>query len=109
MSGETNDGSYRYSKVISVVPDIPYTDGVHVSPNPARDYVQINIQSSRNTLAEIAILDQQGKLIKLLKEQVNEGNTLITLPDPGAWPRGMYYVVLKMGDKLFHKKLVIIN
>jgi hypothetical protein len=103
------DGSYRYSKVISIVPDLSFTDGVVISPNPARDYVQINIQSSRNTLAEIAILTQQGKLIKLLKEQVNEGNTIINLPDPGAWPKGMYYVVLKMGDKLFHKKLVVIN
>jgi len=104
-----NDGSYRYSRVISVVPDLTYTDGVVITPNPARDYVQINIQSSRKTLAEIAILNQQGKLIKILKEQVNEGNTIINLPDPGAWPKGMYYVVLKMGDKLIHKKLVVIN
>src|SRR5687767_8453028 len=104
-----NDGSYRYSKVISIVPDLSFTDGVVISPNPARDYVQINIQSSRNTLAEIAILTQQGKLIKLLKEQVSKGNTIINLPDPGAWPKGMYYVILKMGDNIFHKKLVVIN
>ena len=104
-----NDGSYRYSKVISIVPDLSFTDGLVISPNPARDYVQINIQSSRNTLAEIAILTQQGKLIKLIKEQVNEGNTIINMPDPAAWPKGMYYVVLKMGEKIFHKKLVVIN
>lgn len=103
------DGSYRYSKVISIVPELSFTDGVVVSPNPAKDHVQINIQSSRNTLAEIAILTQQGKLIKLLKEQVNKGNTIINLPDPAAWPKGMYYVVLKMGDNIFHKKLVVIN
>ena len=104
-----SDGSYKFSTVITIVPDFAITDGVVLTPNPARDYVQVNIQSSLNSLAEITIINQQGSVIKLFREQVYKGNSIINIPDVATWQKGMYYMILKMGDNVFHKKFVVIE
>jgi len=104
-----SDGSYRYSGVINIVPQLSFTEGVLLTPNPARDYVQVNIQSTGNSLAEITIINQQGRVMKLFKEQVYKGNSIINIPDVATWQKGMYYMILKMGDNVFHKKFVVIQ
>ena len=104
-----SDGSYKFSTVITVVPGLDFSDGVVLTPNPARDYVQVNIQSSQNSLAEITIINQQGRVIKLFRDQVYKGNSMINIPNVATWQKGMYYMIVKMEDKVFHKKFVVIE
>ena len=104
-----SDGSFRFSTVITIVTALDFTDGVVLTPNPARDYVQVNIQSLQNSLAEITIVNQQGRVMKLFREYVYKGNSIINIPDVATWQKGMYYMIVKMGDNVFHKKLVVIE
>lgn len=104
-----NDGSYRYSKIISILPHLAFNDGFTVSPNPVRDYIQVKIETSVDHIAELTVINQQGKIIKRIKEPVSRGTNIINLPDPAAWQKGMYFLVLKMGNNIFHEKLVLIH
>lgn len=102
-----NDGSVKYSWIISIVTGAANGDGITIYPNPVKEYLQVNIYSSENSTADIAVIDMQGKIMKQLKENLQQGNNVVSLTETSAWQRGMYYVIVKIKDKIYRKKIIV--
>lgn len=103
------DGSYRYSQTAQITPKVPYANSIVITPNPVREYLQLKITSTAEGSADISFFNQQGRLMKQLKEQVLRGMNVISLPDPAAWQKGVYFVMVRMHDNTYTQKMVIVD
>lgn len=71
-----------------------------ISPNPAKDYINIQVQNTQNT--SIQIVDISGKLI--YSSQIISNNHKINTT---KFAKGLYFVKLNSNDEIYTKKLVI--
>jgi len=74
----------------------PSTD-FHIFPNPARDYVSVNIAADTSTDIEVRFIDNKGKT-RVQQKTVGKGNMVFQLYLSDI-PPGIYYVeVIKNGQ-----------
>jgi hypothetical protein len=77
-----------------------------IFPNPASDAITFSIDSKETTMAEISILDVQGKEVKQIKYDLTEtGINQLTL-DVADLADGIYFVRVSNSKGLLYKKLV---
>ncbi len=69
--------------------------GVLVFPNPASDYVMVQLQNNDAATINIQLVDVYGKVIK--NEILNNGNSLRI--DLSSFSTGIYFLVVKEGTK----------
>lgn len=77
-----------------------------ITPNPASDYVTINLNADQNFDANLSILTIDGKLLTSNSIKVNEGTQVRTI-DTTDFPKGFYVVRLESGNAVMTQKLVI--
>jgi len=80
-----------------------------VYPNPATDYINVNLKLKKETLVKIELIDQSGRNIDiLLKEECAKGNH--------KWKfslakeqnlNGIYFLRITEGAKSFVKKIAL--
>ncbi len=90
--------TYKASNDASVNSLLAKETSINMYPNPAQDYVNIEISSEKATLQ---IFDMQGRLVK--QEQINDRNNQINTNDL----QGTYIVKVISGNKLETKKLIV--
>ncbi len=74
------------------------TDGeVSLFPNPASDFVNLDLSNYKSTVEEIKIFNIEGILVK--RELINEGISGIYTADVSGLGNGGYYVVIRSSDK----------
>ena len=101
-----NNGTIKYSEIRTVdIYDI--TGQVTVSPNPARNSATVYINSNINTIAEVFMLDIQGREVKAEKFQLDAGANSFTLNNLDKLPSGTYIIKVVMDDIIIKRKLVI--
>jgi hypothetical protein len=76
-------------------------------PNPTNGMVNIELRNLMNNPSEITILDALGRLIyqNTLDKNSQFLNTLSI--DLNSYPKGLYFVTLKSGDKIGQSKIVL--
>lgn len=74
---------------------------VHVYPNPASDYIMVNLSTDSNESAVITIMDINGRVC--LKNTIISGQPLSVANLAG----GIYFYQIKDTDKTYNGKLII--
>jgi hypothetical protein len=77
-------------------------------PNPAKDYVKIELQTENTAVPDIHIIDLTGKVVrKFDKFQSLEQEVFKTELDISSLNSGVYFVKVIQGDKVYSKKLIV--
>lgn len=79
-------------------------DDLLIYPNPAYNKVTIK-QISNKLISEISLFDSSGKLL-LVKQNMNSNEVELDLKSKSA---GIYFLKIKMADKIIYKKINIAN
>ncbi|MBI5323985.1 MAG: T9SS type A sorting domain-containing protein [Ignavibacteriae bacterium] len=80
-----------------------------ISPNPASDNIDINIESDENTKVEINLFDELGnKIVKLFSGDLIKGISQVELNLPKIG-NGSYYLNIKSDDTQLIQQLMIVR
>ncbi|MDF2193387.1 T9SS type A sorting domain-containing protein [Paraflavitalea sp. CAU 1676] len=101
-----NDGRFEYSRILNVILNIAGIT-IRVAPNPARDYVTINITADRKLPVAIHVVDNLGRLLIIQRTSVDKGDNIIRLNNTNTLQNGNYNVVVTAGDNRSTQKLMI--
>jgi hypothetical protein len=73
---------------------------ISVNPNPFTRIVQINIQSEnkKDNYYILSLIDQKGKILRMLGVSLLEGNNKIDIDKLDDLPAGVYYLDIKNSD-----------
>jgi hypothetical protein len=79
-----------------------------VYPNPASDQLKIDFLSDGNILPDIEVIDLTGKVVLKYEGRVNiEQDIFKAELDISSLQRGVYFVKLKQGERIYSKKLMV--
>ncbi len=78
-----------------------------VFPNPARNYVTLNVNSPVSGNATVRIIDVNGKLIMVNNTRVNTGANTININNISKLKSGSYQVQLIMGNTKLNNTLLL--
>jgi PKD repeat protein len=95
------DGSYEYSKVLVLEKDLKVK--VDVSPNPASNFIHVNINTHTQSPITIKVVNIEGKLMKQITTVVS-ANQL----DIRDLPNGIYFVALYQRNSIIETKKITI-
>lgn len=99
------DGKYTYSAVISV--NKKQRIFMSVSPNPAKERININFASTKEQKAIIELIDMNGKLIYTESFQLHKGDNVYTIQRLRAFGHGSVVVKMTTGNEIHYKKMII--
>ena len=119
ISGITNEIIYYKLKVIAKNGDIKYSNVlvvrrkqtqtlVNIMPNPANNYVNINLYANVSYQAKISLIDNAGRKILVQNEKLNKGYNNISLPLE-KYSEGMYTIVIETPSGKINRRLIIIR
>lgn len=100
-----NDGNYTYSAVISV--NRKQRMCLSVSPNPAKERINISLASTKEQKAVIELVDMNGKLIHTESFQLHKGDNIRTLQGLRAFGHGSVVIKITTGNEIHYKKVII--
>lgn len=84
------DGRVRYSAIATAVLTGGHYFTVVVKPNPVRDRLYMELQSSKKQMAQVVITDMSGKLYRIDRGIKMESVTTRFSCDVAGYPAGMY-------------------
>ena len=90
------DGRFEYSPVRTINNSGNFY--ISVYPNPAKDKLQVQIESDKNTTLQVQVVAQDGKVLISQQWNVNEG-TAIKILNVSALQSGSYFLKMTSGDK----------
>ncbi len=76
---------------------------IKVYPNPARDYINVDIQSTNFKQSDIELFDMQGKLVKKAKLKSKQGNRI----DVSNLNAGAYTYNVSLNGKTISGKIIV--
>ena len=77
-------------------------------PNPASNYVTINLYAEKNIQATITLIDKVGRKVLSQNENLTRGFNNITL-SLDNYSEGVYAVIIKTPAQMVVKQLMIIR
>ncbi len=80
-------------------------ESIRVYPNPAKDYIEVDIEAERFSSSEIELFDMQGRMVKRAKLAGKKGNRI----DVSSLPPGAYTYSVSLNEKAFSGKIIIGN
>jgi endonuclease I len=95
------DGSFTYSEIFSI--HVPMNIRFTVYPNPAKDYVVVQLNNIAQNNATLQLTDLTGRLV--LQQKATSGS-YTQLPVTGL-PAGTYLLTLLNGAERYMQKVVI--
>lgn len=95
-----NDGRFEISAVKSINFKTAYD--VNIWPNPAKDFININLAKSDNELLNIQLTDIAGKVVKSL----SSAQAAIKISTVGI-AKGLYFISIKNNSNSFTQKIII--
>lgn len=102
-----NDGKFTYSNIVAINSKTKANNSFSFYPNPAADFVNINLFSKKDNQITCCIYDLSGKLLLKTFQNANIGNNLIKL-NTSKLNLGTY--ILRITDKdgfIKQQKLII--
>lgn len=106
--GFTNSGKFQYPYIDVHVAEINNLEDIKLYPNPAKDYVTLEINSRSETEVHISVIDMQGKVLYINNSTLNTGTNKreITTTD---FPAGIYIVNIRTNTTLHTLKMAKTN
>lgn len=99
------DGKYTYSAVISV--NRKQRISISVSPNPAKERINISFTSTNEQKAVIELIDMNGKLIHTESFRLHTGDNIRTVQGLQSLVHGSVVVKIITGNEIHYKKVII--
>lgn len=99
-------GVGKYTNTISVSFAIVLKTSLAVAPNPAKDKTTVTIQSTADETVQLKVIDNTGRMIKVLTVNLVKGKNNLTL-DMSDLKAGMYYI--DMTGKSINEKTKLIK
>lgn len=103
------NGQTSTSNIIAVRRDNRKTTVVQIYPNPVRDQLQVSITAATAFIADIYILDGNGKPVEKYTENILAGSNTFVYSETRNLPNGVYYLRLKLGEQLVTQKFSILK
>lgn len=100
------NGTFTYSRQLTVLFELAGV-AVNVAPNPATDFVNINISITKKQPVVVRIVDNVGRMLIEKRTIVEKGDNLIRLDRINALQNGHYTVIVSAGAERITKKLMI--
>ncbi len=106
-----NGGSSTAQVMVIVKPDTsvratPYYLGQNY-PNPSTQGTKINFGIPSRSFVEIVLFDMQGRLIKVLVNELKESGNHVYELNTGNLAKGIYYYTMSSGNYVATKKLMV--
>ena len=99
-------GSYKYSTVIVIRPDIKLKNAVTILTNPVTDKLNIRISAASVTKMDLKIINSIGQIIYRQSEVLVKGDNIFTIKSPAILHKGIYTLQLIMGNEILSTKFV---
>lgn len=101
---DDKDGVVTYSNTISINLNYTAKDFI-LYPNPARDQISLNVNSTGDQKALLIITDISGKAVQQQPVQLYQGNNNISVTLK-ATTKGVYMAELRMADKTLSRSFI---
>ncbi len=103
-----NNGFARYSPILKISCQTSESDAVAIYPNPAKNDLHLQVNTSADNLLQVMVYDFNGKLIYSEKRMIRKGYNNISLDEMAARPSGIYNATVKVGKNIFNHKIIIL-
>ncbi len=91
-----NDGKYTFSEILTVKFKTETTTLMKVYPNPFAENINVRYNASKKGLAEISIIDANGKIVLVQQTIINIGFTNISINNLSRLNAGFYIARLSV-------------
>ena len=95
-----HDGKFEYSFVKSVLFNKDYN--ITITPNPAKDFINISTIKNQNTVLTIQLVDVSGKVLKSFQST----QPLIKISTAGI-AKGLYFIKVKDENTVQTQRVII--
>ena len=99
------DGKSSYSKTVSLRLKKTIND-FNVSPNPFRDYINVNIEWSKNESTAVTVFNISGRELVSKNVQMIKGTNYVPLTELNNLPAGNYILQFNSGSNRIYKHIV---
>lgn len=86
----------------------PSIAALKLSPNPAKDVLNIDYQIDQDGAVQVVLNDLAGRVVFQNKYQVSTGEQRVSV-DLSTLPAGLYTVTLSGGNQLFNEKVLVVR
>ncbi|CAF3935608.1 unnamed protein product [Rotaria sp. Silwood1] len=105
LAGITDkNGKYAYSEVFTI--HIPLNTKFAVYPNPAGNFINVQLNDYSITSSQMTITDMAGKVVLQKNIAVQNG---LAITDASSLSNGTYFIQLKTHNEILTSKLVILK
>lgn len=80
---------------------------IAISPNPASNYVYVDVASVSGGEASISVIDMKGQVIHVQKQLLFSGNNKVNLSGIEKLNNGLYRVVVQLNSEILTTSLII--
>ncbi|MBK7123427.1 MAG: T9SS type A sorting domain-containing protein [Chitinophagaceae bacterium] len=101
-------GEIKYSNLL-IIKNTQARIQLSVSPNPASSNIQVRFYSETETVADLRMLDNTGKIVLVQKQKVVKGNNVISLSNLARFSNGSYFIQVQINNNLHTQKIVLFN
>ena len=102
-----NDGRYSYSKILTVKLKMDAAVAVEVSPNPFAESINVRYNASQKGLAQISIIDANGKIALVQQTSINIGFNNISINGLSRLNAGLYLARLTVNGNVIATEKII--
>ena len=106
---EAVSGRVALSSVIAIRRNINSTTDVQIMPNPVRGAVQVMVNMERSGIADIQLVDGNGRNLYSFREKLVKGSNTLTYSQTANLPAGVYYLRINMAEMSITRKINIIK
>ncbi|MFO8235587.1 MAG: T9SS type A sorting domain-containing protein, partial [Bacteroidales bacterium] len=86
------------------VESVEETDNIKIFPNPARDKIFVELDVDESLLRSMRLVDATGAVVYSGEDYRTDD--VITI-ETNNYARGVYYLILQLGDNIYQKKVVL--
>lgn len=95
------------TEFINAIEDVHSSGMISAFPNPARDFIQVEIATDRIDVDfDLTMVDVMGRIVHHIPNvQVNDGKYQFDIRE---YASGVYTIVVRVGDRVFNKSVIVL-
>ena len=94
--------------MLSVDTEIVKSNQLNVYPNPAREFIQIELTANENQQAVLKYFSLDGRMLSQKSIQLFEGQNSFT-ENISMFPKGTYFMIIAADNKLYKKPIIVVD
>lgn len=103
------DGKTKTGSIISVRRVAKSNITVQLLPNPVKDRLEVLLNATIQSAAQLYILDANGRVVQKYSENVLQGSNSFVYSQAGNLPVGVYYLRVNIGNKIITQKFSVVK